>query len=286
MEVLAVIAIVLIERARFDLHLRRWWSRRGVPSLALPVRVPVPVALAGLDARRGVMRVSSIGIAYVLYRSYWPSSSKNAYETVNLLIGQPFAFLGLALMAVLAVTAGRDRGEEILQALPSGARRRIGGYALLPTLAALASYVIVLVGLLRRDGLYFGRLPGVWDLAQVPALILGGGLLGVLAARLLPMWVAAPAAVISSVAWVVVLSRDEWNTQMLTVVIEWVQFRNDDRVYFEPGSFGWHNAFLFGLCALGLVAALLREPGRRRGLIATGAVLIAGTAAAGLLAMP
>ena len=73
---------------------------------------------------------------------------------------------------------------------------------------------------------------------------------------------------------------------MLAPVGEWVEYREDGQVLVEPGSFGWHNAYLLGLCGLGVVASLLREAGRRLALVTAGVGVLAGTVAAGLLALP
>ncbi len=69
-------------------------------------------------------------------------------------------------------------------------------------------------------------------------------------------------------------------------MIELVQYREDERIVIEPGSFAWHNGYLLGLCAMGVVAVLLCEGGRRRTLLAVGGVLAVATTAAGALALP
>lgn len=285
MELLLVLAVVLVERARLDLPLRRAWARLDAPRPSLAVAVPRPVALAGLQVRTTALRLSTLGLAYVLWRVYWPPSD-DAYSAVNVLMGQPFMFLGLAVLALVAVSGGRDRGDELMAALPGGGRVHVAGWACTLAVAAAAAYAVVLVGLARRAGTYPGLLPHAWDVAQVPALVLGGGLLGLLAARLLPGLVAAPVAVIAAVAWVVLLSKDSWGLQMVTVLVEWVPYREDGAVGLLPGSVAWHNAFLFGLCALGLVSALLVEAGRRRPLLVAGGLLVPATALAGALALP
>lgn len=288
MEILAIIGLVLVERARLDLHLRRWWARLPVHWPTLPARVPVPVALAGFDARRTALRLTMVGLVYVLWRVYAGAGS-SAYNEVNVLVGRPFLFVGVVLIAALGVAGGRDRSNELIDAMPAGPRPRVLGWAVALGLAAVLSYAVVLAGRWQREGTpYDALLPDAWELAQVPAMILGGGLLGLLAARLVPAWLAAPGAVVLAVTWVGTLSSSpSLGLQMLAVLPDWVTYReDDDLIVFEAGSFGWHNAFLFGLCGLGLVAALLHEPGRRRGLLAAGAALLAGTVAAGALALP
>ena len=287
MEIVAVVALVLLERLRPDLYVRRAWAASGAPRAALPLRVPVPMALAGLDLRRLVLRVSAVLVAYVVWRTYAPGLGADPYEGLNHLVGYVPAVLGLAVSAVVASIAGRDRGQDVLDALPATARCRVWGWAVLLGGAALAEYALLAaLRYGRTEPPYSSLLPGPWQLAAGPLMLLGGGLLGLLAARSVSVWVAAPVAVVVGIAGVVLFSRDAAGTRMLSFAVEWIRYSGDGRVVVEPGSFAWHNAYLLGLCALGLIAALVREPGRRRGLLAAGFVALAGTALAGALALP
>lgn len=285
MEVLAAVALVLLERMRPDLHVRRTWHRLGAPRPALPMRVPVPLALAGLDLRRLVLRLTTALAAYALWRIYAPPLNPIPYEGLNRLVGFVPALLGLGVLAIVAATAGRDRGVELLDALPATSRSRVWGWAAVLLGTALVEYaVLAAVRFGREEPSYAVLLPDAWQLTAGPLMLLGGGLLGLLVARLVSSWAAAPVAVALGIAGVVALDRG--GTTMLAWAVEWVQYREDGLVVVEPGSFGWHNGYLLGLCALGLVAALLREPGPRRGLVAAGAVALAGTSLAGALALP
>jgi len=287
MEILAAVALVLVERARLDLHLRRWWSRLPLPRPAWAVAVPVPIALAGLDVRRWAVRLTVAMTAFWLFLLFARPFTADPYEGVNALVGFYLAFFGLGVLAIVAATSGRDRDAELQAALPAGPRSRVLGWAGLLALLAILEYGLLLAS---RYGLdepaYAGFLPGPWELAHGPLMLLGGGLLGLLLARLVPGWIAAPVGVVLGIAWVVVLSRDGAGTAMLAPLIEWIEYREDSLVVLVPGSLAWHNVYLLGLCGLGLVAALLREPGRRRGLVASGAVVLAGTLAAGAQALP
>jgi hypothetical protein len=287
MEIAVVLLMVLAERARFDLLLRRRWAALAPPRRGLAVRVPVPLALAGLDARRLLVRLSWVGIVALLVIAFDPSPGAGTYDGVNQLVGFYWAFTGLAVMAVVAATAGRDRGNELLEALPAGARSRIGSWALLLLGAATLEYLVLLVFRYYRDEpVYAALLPNAWELAQGPIMLLGGGLLGLLVARLVPGWVAVPVAVVGAVAWVGTFSASIDGATMLAPVVEWIQYHENDAVIVEPGSLAWHNAYLLGLCGLGLVAALLRERGTRRGLVLTGTAVLAATTATAVLALP
>lgn len=287
MEVLAAVALALIERARLDLHVRRWWSRLPLPRPASALPVPVPVALAGLDVRRWAVRLTVALTAAWLYLLFARPFHADPYEGVNSLVGFSLAFFGLGVLAIVAATAGRDRDAELLAALPAGPRSRVLGWAALLVLLALLEWGLLLASRYGLDApAYAALLPGPWELAHGPLMLLGGGLLGLLLARLVPGWIAAPIGVVLGIAWVVVLARDGASTTMLAPLVEWIEYREDGLVTVEPGSLAWHNVYLLGLCGLGLVAALLKEAGQRRGLIASGAVVLAGTLAAAALALP
>lgn len=287
MEIAALVLLVLAERARPDLYIRRWWARLRVPRPALPLKVPVPVALAGLDARRLALRLTMVGVLYLVIRLFPTRFDPGAYDGVNHLIGFYFAIVGLIVMAVVASVGGRDRGQELLGALPAAGRSRVSGWTLLLVGAAIVEYGLLLVLRYAPEApLYEPLLPNAWELAQGPLMLLGGGLLGLLGARLMPAWVATPVCVVLAIMWVGALAGSVESIRMLAPVYEWIQYREDNQVLVEPGSFGWHNAYLLGLCGLGLIAALLREPGRRRALVVTGAGVLAATAVAGALALP
>lgn len=179
-----------------------------------------------------LVRVGTIGVVFLVVRLFPVDYPASAYDVVNHLVGFYFAFVGLLVLALVAANGGRDRGQELVAALPSGGRSRVLGWVVLLAGAALLEYALVLV--LRSSGTEpacSALLPDSWDLAQGPLMLLGGVLLGLLAARLLPSWAATPVCVVVAVAWVGVAS----------------------------GSFAWHNAYLLGLCGRDP-----RPPARRR----------------------
>lgn len=289
MEILLVVGLLLLERLRFDLPVRRWCARFFPrPAFGPAWNVPVPVALAGFDVRRLLPRLITVLAAVLLLRTALAGRPSTAYDGVNQTVGFYWAITGLFVLILVATVGGRDRDNEALAALPVGGRPRVAGWAV--TLLLAAAVVYGLAGLrLRQVGgaSYDALLPNAWELAQAPLMILGGGLLGLLVARLLPVWAAVPVATVGAIFWTgAVGATRDW--VVLAPMYEWVKYdeRNAAAAVLHPGSFGWHNAFLLGLCGLGLVAALLRERGPRRALIAGGVVLTAATVAAALLALP
>jgi hypothetical protein len=286
-EVSVFVLGVLFERMRPDLAVRRWWSRLGLRPV-VGVRLPVAIALAGVEARRLAVRASTLLVLYVLYKVWFPNYPSKAYDGVNGQVGFALGFVGVAVMALVASVGGRDRGVEIVQAVPSGARSRVRSWFVLFGMLGALEYLALLVNRAVREApSYAALLPDAWELAQGPLMVVGAGLLGLLAARLLPPWIAAPVCVVGSVAWVGVFSNNVPNGTMLAPVIEWVQYHDDaSLVTIEPGSFAWHNAYLLGLCLLGVVAVLTVESARRRALLVAGGALVAATAVCGALAIP
>jgi hypothetical protein len=285
-EISVLVLGVLFEKVRPDLWVRRRLAR--LPRFGGRLVVPMPVALAGFDARRLLLRPATAFGIYVLYRVFWPSlPPTDAYEGVNRTVGMSLAVVGLVVLVVVAAIAGRDRGVELVEATPGRPRMRLMSWVVvLGVLAALEYGALVLLRFGRTEPPYGSLLPDAWELAQGPIMLLGAGLLGVLLARLLPAWVAAPVGAVAVIAWVGVLSGSFSRTTMLAPVVEWIQFHENRSVVVEPGSFAWHNAYLLGLCGLGVVAMMLLEPGRRRGLVVAGALLTTATAVAAVMALP
>lgn len=289
MEILLIAGLLLIERLRLDLPVRRWWARVAPrPTFALAGRVPVPVALAGFDVRRLVPRVLTVLTIALMLRVLSSKVPTNAYEGVNQTIGFYWALVGLAALVLVATVGGRDREEESLAALPVSPRTRVLGLGLTVVAAALAVHGLAVLRLLAvEQESYDALLPGPWEVAQPALMVLGGGLLGLLLARLLPVWAAVPVAAVAAIMWTGgVGATERW--VMLAPLVEWVQYDEDNSAarLVQPGSLAWHNGYLLGLCGLALLAALLREPGPRGRLVAAGVILTGATVGAALLALP
>lgn len=287
MEILVIAALLLAEWRRPDLYVRRWWTRvMPQPALGFVGRVPAPVALAGFDVRRLAPRFITLLVALVLWRSLSSGRPSDAYTGVNQTIGFYWAMLGLLVLALTGSVGGRDREHEVLAALPVSPRARLRGFTVTLLLAALAVYALSVVRWQHNHGgSYDALLPGPWELAQPSLLVLGGGLFGLLMARLMPVWAAVPVAVVATVMWTGILTNTA-NWAMLAPLIEWVAYDEDNKhaTALVSGSMAWHNAFLAGLCVLGVVAAQLREDGPRRGLFLVGVAATAATVAAAVLA--
>ena len=185
---------------------------------------------------------------------------------------------------LIASSARRAHVESQLAATPTTEQARTLATCLGvlgPTAAAAG--VAVVVWLLEHSG---GAPTGVQspaELAVIPLCVLGGGLLGVAAARWLP-WRGAPLIVFVAVfAWVVaVLDRGD-----LRWTAPWsMTTAYSNELWPGGGSHPWHAVYLLGLALLAGVAALLRHPSYRRPLLMLGAVLLVGTVAAGVAQLP
>jgi hypothetical protein len=131
---------------------------------------------------------------------------------------------------------------------------------------------------------------GVLDLAQVPLLVLGGGLLGIALARWVPLpgtAVIAPLALWFGLGIFVVagptpsgaVPTQAWFAPMFTFAV-----KDDGMPNSAPAAQNlWHLGYLLGLSLLAAMAALLRSPGGRRPLLAVSAVLAGATAIAGIV---
>jgi hypothetical protein len=185
---------------------------------------------------------------------------------------------------LIASSARRAHVESQLAATPTTEQGRTLATCLGvlgPTAAAAG--VAVVGWLLEHSGSAPTDVQSPAELAVIPLCVLGGGMLGVAAARWLP-WRGAPLIVFVAVfAWVVaVLDRGD---------LRWTAPWSMTTAYSNElspagGSHAWHAVYLLGLALLAGVAALLRHPSYRRPLLMLGAVLLVGTVAAGVAQLP
>ena len=134
------------------------------------------------------------------------------------------------------------------------------------------------------NGVY-GR--GVLEHLQVPALVLGAGLLGIALARWVPVPGALPLVVLT--LWFgtgALYAPADANgvVHAPTWFAPWIMWAAENAGLARDHPLGqemWHLAYLLGLAVLAGVAALLRTPGNRRGLWTTAAIAVIVTGLAG-----
>jgi hypothetical protein len=211
---------------------------------------------------------------------------------LGLLIAGPITFVATHLVATSARRSGADR---LLIATPVDQRRRdlalclgvlVGPAAVGLMLAGVAAWLVSGVERTPGDNLDIDQ--WVWtDAAQVPAIVLGAGVLAIVVARWLP-WpgalLAAFVALIFGTGWLSsgtdVTAIRPWLAPY--VVIHWWS----DSAWTHGGSPVWHLTYLLALSGLGVCAVALRQPGRRARWLVASAVALAATVTAGLLQLP
>ena len=202
--------------------------------------------------------------------------------------GSAALWCGLLLFFAGNLAGTRDRrggATETFAAAPLPPRLRV----LALTVAALVAGALLLAALVAgwvywwdvRE-LPFAR-PGLEHLVSLPLQAVGGLTLGVMVSTWAPWRGVAPAVVFALVAVHIALANagvPEWGAYL-----EYVRWP-DEGGGFRPVSAAWHSAYLALLCAMAVVGALVWLPGRRRGLLAFGALLTLATFGAGLAQFP
>ncbi|MEP6760652.1 MAG: hypothetical protein ABJA93_04725 [Sporichthyaceae bacterium] len=196
-----------------------------------------------------------------------------------------YGLMSLLAAGLVASLARRSRAQDVLEALPTGAAARTAAHCVAVLLGPALISVLLTIGvwlLERAQDEPFGIYTAA-ELAQVPAVVLGGGLLGVAAARWLRwrggLLVAFVGAVMGT-GWILAQGRFGW-------LAPWTTARSMlDDPDFAGGSAGWHAVYLALLCAFAAVFACLPDVRRRGRLVAIGAVIVAGAAVAGWAQLP
>ena len=253
------------------------------------VAVRTSLALGWNEARRLVVHPAYLAGALVVVPTLGVGARlPSAQEVVAFVVNVQLVWYGLMslLAAGLVVSlARRSRAEEVLEAQPATPATRAAAHGLAVLLGPTLVSVVLTGGawLLERGQAdrtetFIGA-----ELAQVPFVVLGGGLLGVLAARWL-RWrgglLVALVGTIVATGWVLGQGRYGW-------LAPWTTARSvldDDD--FTHGSQAWHAAYLALLCGLALLAVCLSDARRKRPLVVLGALLLAATGVVGWVQLP
>ncbi|MCA2216274.1 hypothetical protein [Jidongwangia harbinensis] len=264
--------------------------RLGVVEARRMVRHPVyPVAM---------VYIAVFVVEAVLSGQTGPPANE-AYTVVILTL--LFVYAPATIVAANRVAAApfRSRAREPLDATPVDERQRTTG-AIIGVLRGPALVSFAITGLLLVIGEFTTAHPErpidvvyhrtALEYLQVPAVVLGAGLLGIAVARWLPWPGALPLTVF--LVWFGTETM-YWSTYTGTV---------HDRTWFalwpvwmasnapsgmlprQPlGQEMWHLTYLLGLGALAGVAAMLRTGGARRAWCAAAAAAVLATVTAGWL---
>jgi hypothetical protein len=214
------------------------------------------------------------------------SNGRNAgywYSTIFVAV----AFFGplFVLFAANLVASGarRSRAEEMLSVTPTTDTRRAWAMCLgialpLAGIGAIGAGAMALIDSVNTIGPENLQAPG--ELAQLPFVLAGAGLLGVLGARWLPFTGGALITfVAATLGGLVVFGRFDSG-------IWWMWWSTSTTVGDRPSVPGepWlHAVYLAGLCACATVAAVYRDRTQWTRLALVGAPVLAATLAIGWL---
>ena len=218
-----------------------------------------------------------------------PGAGRNAgYWYGTIFVAVAFFTPMIALFAANLVASGarRSRAEEMLNAAPTTDTRRTLAICLGIALPLAATGAIAAGAMALIDGV--NDIPPedvltAGELAQLPFVLAGAGLLGVLAARWLPFTGGVLIVfVVATLGGVILFGRFDagiwwmwWTTQ--------AAFEGVPPV---PGEPWLHVAYLAGLCACATVAAVYRDRTQWTRLALIGGSVLTATLALGWLQLP
>ncbi len=192
------------------------------------------------------------------------------------------AGLGLAgLVVMVSLTRSSDRAAEAAGAVsvPQSTRTlALAASAVVPFTVSLAWFAWAFVSFRVHpptpNGVLFGGIGLAWvaavmiDLGVIAAV--GGPILGLVIGRWIPSRGAAPVAVVLIVLVTMVTQGIFEPLRRGRLVMPWTQFAgaigvegDPERMGILPGSPYLYGLYLIGLCAIGIVAAVLRDPTAR-----------------------
>jgi hypothetical protein len=251
---------------------------------------PVPVVLGLQEGRRIVLHpLALVGLLLTVLPIVviGDNGPRDAFDVF--LIG-PGSYYGVLVYFAGWFVASRDRrtrADELLAATPTAASGRVAGLCLaaLAPAAVCAAVVLTTHAVQSARGLYVVA-PGAGHLAQPVVTVLGGALLGIMVARLTRVAGAAVLVMIAMIAVDVWLSA-QGDGALLGTFMTWTVYAPGPQwTTLQPGSAGWHSAYLLALCAMAACGAFLREAAHRWRALALGAASTAAAVVAGLQQLP
>jgi hypothetical protein len=218
-----------------------------------------------------------------------PSAGRNAgywYGTVFVAVAFFGPILVLFAANLVASNARRSRAEEMLNVTPTTDTSRAWAMSLGVALPLAATGAIAAGAMALIDSVNDippGETQTAGELAQLPFILAGAGLLGVLAARWLPF----PGGVLitfvlATLGALIVFGRFDSGRSWMW----WSTSTTVEGVRYVPGEPWLHAAYLFGLCACACVAAVYRDRTQWRRLVLIGVPLVGATLALGWLQLP
>lgn len=250
----------------------------------------VDTVLAGREARRlakhPVLWLAPVVVAVTSSLDGATDGRNASYWYSTIFIAVSFFGPIFVLFAANLVASGarRGRAEELLAVTPTADTRRtwamILGVALPP--AAVGALGVGAMALL--DGLYAIRPADhltAGELAQLPFILAGAALLGVLGARWLPFPGGVLITFVLAMSGVGVFRRIGSGVWWMWWTTGTTSFNDREP---GPGEPWLHAAYLAGLCACAALAAVYRH--RTRRLVVTVGPVLAATLVVGWLQLP
>jgi hypothetical protein len=218
-----------------------------------------------------------------------PSAGRTAgywYDTIAVALTFFGPILGLFAANLVASGARRGRAEEMLSVTPTTDTRRTLAMSLgvalpLAAIGAIGVGAMALIDSVNDIPPELLRTAG--ELAQLPFVLAGAGLLGVLAARWLPFTGGVLIVFVAATLGAVVLFG------RFDSGIWWMWWTTGTPLEGQrqvPGEPWLHVAYLAGLCACAIVAAVYRDRTQWRRLVLVGAPVVAAALALGWLQLP
>jgi hypothetical protein len=213
-----------------------------------------------------------------------PSNGRTAgywYGTIFVAVTFFTPMIVLFAANLIASSARRGRAEEMLSATPTTDTRRTWAMTLgvaLPLAGTGAVAVGAMVLIDSVNDIPPEDLLTAGELAQLPLILVGAGLLGVLGARWLPFTGGALITfVAATLGGVVVFGRFDSGIWWMW----WTTGYTFEGVAPVPGEPWLHVAYLFGLCVCAAVAAVYRHRTEWTRLVFVGGPVLAATLAVG-----
>ncbi|GIE81969.1 hypothetical protein Aph02nite_79190 [Actinoplanes philippinensis] len=260
------------------------WRLGAVEARRLVCHPVYPVAMLYIAAYvAGAIRSGETGPA-----------ANGAYVVVMLSLLLVYAPATVVAGNRVAAATFRSRVHEPLDGTPVGVRQHTAA-AIIGVLRGPALVSLAATGLLQVIGEFTTAHPerpidvvhhrAALEYLQIPAVVLGAGLLGVAVARWLPRPGALPLTVL--LVWISTVPLYQPSTTGTpydrTWFALWPVWLSTDAGLLPRQPLDqemWHLAYLLGLGVLAAIAALLRTAGPRRALCAAAVVAAVATAAA------
>ncbi|MEP7054908.1 MAG: hypothetical protein ABI912_06640 [Actinomycetota bacterium] len=260
-------------------------ARRILTSPAILLMAGVVVLILGLDS--ATLGDNGRGL-------FHRAALAEMLATVGILYFGPITFVATHLAATSAARSGSNR---LLVAAPVGQRRRdlalclgvLVGPAALALALAMAAAAAAGAGH-QAPSANWTWIVGPWtwiDVLQVPAIVLGAGILGVVVARWLPYPGSLLFGFVGMILGTIALLSTS-PTALRPWFAPWVsiQWWSGDAAWTAHGSQAWHLAYLLGLSGFGVCAIALRQAESRRRWIALGGIALTAVLSTGWLQLP